>query len=328
MFLRTRRDALALLAGAAALPLTARAQGIEQLRVYYGFPPGSAGDITTRRVTERLNAVGYVKTPGVVENKAGAGGRIALETLKTSPADGSVLAVTPMSPVSIYPHVYKKLSYDPPVDFAPVSMAAIGHHALAIGPAVPESVKTLKDFLAWAKANPEKAAYGSPGAGSTLHLLGAWLALIAGVPLNHVPYRGSAPGVTDTVGGQIACMITPLGDVVPHQKTGKLRALATTGPARSPFSPDTPTFAEQGFADLTTEEWFSFFAPAKTPAAVLASANAAINAAVKDKAVIEGLASVSLIARGSTAEELGRSQRAEYERWGPVIKRIGFTADS
>jgi tripartite-type tricarboxylate transporter receptor subunit TctC len=324
----TRRDTLALLAAAAALPQAARAQGIEQLRVFYGFPPGSAGDITARRVTERLNAVGYVKTPGVVENKVGAGGRIALEVLKSSPADGSVLAVTPMSPVSIYPHVFKKLAYDPPVDFAPVSMAAIGHHAMAIGPAVPENITTLKAFLAWAKATPEKAAYGSPGAGSTLHLLGAWLALIAGVPLNHVPYRGSAPGVVDTVGGQVACMITPLGDVLPHQRTGKLRVLATTGPVRSPFSPDIPTFAEQGFAELTTEEWFSFFAPAKTPPAVLAAATAAINAAVKDKAVIDSLATVSLTARGSSAEELGRSQRAEYERWGPVIKRIGFSAES
>lgn len=324
----TRRQALAMCAGAVWLPRAAHAQALEQLRVYYGFPPGSAGDITARRVTERLNAVGYVKTAGVVENKAGAGGRIALETLKSSPADGSVLAVTPMSPVSIYPHVFKKLSYDPPADFAPVSMAAIGHHALAIGPSVPESVKTLKDFLGWAKANPERAAYGSPGAGSTLHLLGAWLGLLANVPLNHVPYRGSAPGVTDTVGGQIACMVTPLGDVLPHQKTGKLRVLASTGPQRSPFSPDVPTFAEQGFADLTTEEWFSFFAPAKTPAGVVAAASAAINAAVKDKAVIDALASVSLIARGSSPEELGRSQRAEFERWGPVIKRIGFTADS
>jgi len=322
-----RRDTLAVLA-AAALPQAAQAQGVEQLRVYYGFPPGSAGDITARRVTERLNAVGYARTPGVVENKAGAGGRIALEALKSAPADGSVLAVTPMSPVSIYPHVYRKLSYDPPNDFAPVSMAAIGHHALAIGPSVPDSVTTLKAFLAWARINPDKAAYGSPGAGSTLHLLGAWLALLAGVPLTHVPYRGSAPGVTDTVGGQVACMITPLGDVLPHQRTGKLRTLATSGPVRSPFSPDVSTFAEQGYAELTTEEWFSFFAPARTPAAVLASATAAVNAAVKDKAVIDALASVSLLARGSTADELGRSQRAEHERWGPVIRRIGFTAES
>lgn len=322
-----RRHALGACAGAVLLPFAARAQGLEQLKVFYGFPPGSAGDITARRVTERLNALGYVKASGVVENKPGAGGRIALETLKAATPDGSVLAVTPMSPVSIYPHVFRKLSYEP-ADFAPVSTATISHHALAIGPSVPESVKTLKDFLAWAKATPEKAAFGSPGAGSTLHLLGAWLGLIANVPLNHVPYRGSAPGVTDTVGGQIAAMFTPLGDVVPHQKTGKLRVLGTTGPQRSPFAPDVPTFAEQGFAELTTEEWFSFFAPAKTPAAVVAAASAAINAAVKDKAVIDALASVSLIARGCTPEELGRSVRAEYDRWGPVIKRIGFTADS
>ncbi len=323
-----RREALAFLAGVAGLPLAARAQGIEQLKVFYGFPPGSSGDITARRVAERLGPGGYSKAAAVVENRAGAGGRIALEALKSAPADGSVMAVTPMSPLSIYPHVYKKLAYDSAADFAPVGIAAIAHHALAIGPAVPAEVTTLKAFIAWCKANPEKATYGSPGAGSTLHLLGAWLGLQAGVTLNHVPYRGSAPGVTDTVGGQVAAMITPLGDVMQHHRAGKLRVLATTGPARSPFGQEVPTFAEQGFAELTTEEWFSFFAPAKTPANVIAAANAAINAALKDKAVIDALASVSLLARGSTPEELGKSQRAEFERWGPVVKRIGFTAES
>jgi tripartite-type tricarboxylate transporter receptor subunit TctC len=270
----------------------------------------------------------YAKNAAIVDNKPGAGGRIALDTLKSSPADGSVLALSPFSATAIYPHVYKKLSYDPVADFVPVSIAAVMHHGLAVGPVVPASVTDVKGFIAWAKANPDKANYGSPAAGSTPHFLGALLGLSQNVDLKHIPYRGSVPGITDVVGGQIAAMFTPAGDFLPNHRAGKLRLLATSGAARLPFAQDVATFAEQGFGDLTTEEWFGFYAPARTPAAAVASANAAINAGLRDKALIDGLAVVGLLARGSTPDEMARSQRAEFERWGPLVKRIGFTADS
>ena len=323
----SRRQTLAL-AAFAAVPLRAGAQTIEQPKFLYGFPAGSSGDITARRVAERIAGSAYAKNAALVENKPGAGGRIALDALKTSPADGSVLALTPFSPISIYPHVYKKLGYDPVADFVPVSIASIMHHGLAVGPVVPASVTDVKSFVAWAKANPDKANYGSPAAGSTPHFLGALLGLSQNVELKHIPYRGSVPGITDVVGGQIAAMFTPAGDFLPNHKAGKLRLLATSGRARLPFATDVATFAEQGFAELTTEEWFGFYAPAKTPAAMVAAANAAINAALKDKSVIDGLAVVGLLAQGSTQEEMLRSQRVEFERWGPLVKRIGFTADS
>lgn len=209
-----------------------------------------------------------------------------------------------------------------------MSIGAVMHHGLAVGPLVPASVKTVKDFLAWAKANPGQANYGSPAAGSTPHFIGALLGLNNGVDLKHVPYRGSIPGVTDVVGGQIASMVTPSGDFIPNHKAGKLRLIATSGQARSPFSPEVATFAEQGFPELTTEEWFGFYAPARTPAAVVSGANAAINAAIKDKAVMDSLAVVGLIAKGSTPAEMLASQQAEYERWGPLVKKVGFTAES
>ena len=323
----SRRQTLAL-AAFAAVPLRAGAQTIEQPKFLYGFPAGSSGDITARRVAERIAGSAYAKNAALVENKPGAGGRIALDALKTSPADGSVLALTPFSPISIYPHVYKKLGYDPVADFVPVSIASIMHHGLAVGPVVPASVTDVKSFVAWAKANPDKANYGSPAAGSTPHFLGALLGLSQNVELKHIPYRGSVPGITDVVGGQIAAMFTPAGDFLPNHKAGKLRLLATSGRARLPFATDVATFAEQGFAELTTEEWFGFYAPAKTPAAMVAAANAAINAALKDKSVIDGLSVVGLLAQGSTQEEMLRSQRVEFERWGPLVKRIGFTADS
>jgi tripartite-type tricarboxylate transporter receptor subunit TctC len=193
---------------------------------------------------------------------------------------------------------------------------------------VPASVTDVKGYVAWAKANPDKANYGSPAAGSTPHFLGALLGLSQNVELKHIPYRGSVPGITDVVGGQLASMFTPAGDFLANHRAGKLRLLATSGKARLPFAPDVATFAEQGFGELTTEEWFGFYAPARTPAPVLAAANTAINAALKDKSVIEGLTVVGLLAQGSTADEMARSQRAEFERWGPLVKRVGFTADS
>lgn len=304
------------------------AQTLEQVRIFYGFPAGSAGDSVARRVGERLAGSAYTRNAGVVENRAGAGGRIALESLKTAPADGSVLALSPFSCTSIFPHVYSKLSYDPVKDFVPVSIAAVMHHGLAVGPMVPSAVRTVRDFLAWAKANPKDASYGSPSTGSTPHFIGSLLGLNNGVELKHVAYRGSVPGVTDVVGGQIASMVTPSGDFIANHKAGKLRVLATSGRQRSPYSPDVATFAEQGFPELTTEEWFGFYAPARTPAAVVAAANAAIQSAIKEKIVADSLAVVGLIAQGSTPEEMAASQKAEFERWGPLVKKIGFTAES
>jgi tripartite-type tricarboxylate transporter receptor subunit TctC len=326
-----QRRQLVLLGAAAGLPALSRAQAtmpIEQPKFFYGFPAGSAGDICARRVAERIGGSPYAKNAAVVENKPGAGGRLALDALKTSAPDGSALTMAQASALTIYPHIYRKLSYDPFADFMPISTSSVMQHGLAVGPMVPESVKNVRDFVAWAKANPDKANFGSPGAGSTPHFIGALLALNTGVDMKHVPYRGSVPGVTDVVAGQIAAMVTPAGDFLQNHRAGKLRLLATSGKTRLPFATDVPTFAEQGQPELTMEEWFGFYAPARTPPAVIAAANAAINKALADRAVIDGLGVVGLIAQGSTPEEQLRSQRAEFERWEPLVKRIGFTADS
>lgn len=328
--MNTRRQLIKALSGSAALgalyPFAAQAQ-VDQVKVYFGFPPGSSGDTVARRVAEKWAGTAFSKNPGIVDNKPGAGGRIALEALKNAPADGSVLALAQVSALANFPHIFSKMNYSDK-DFAPVSIAAIMHHGLAVGPLVPSSVKTVKDFLAWAKANPKDASYGSPGAGSTPHFIGALLSISSGVELKHVPYRGSVPGVTDLVGGQVAAMVTPHGDYLANYKAGKLRILATSGPKRSPYAPDVLTFAEQGFPELTTEEWFGFYAPVNTPKSVVAAANVAINAALKEKSVIESLALVGLIPRGSTPEEQAQWQKTEYDTWGPLIKKIGFTADS
>jgi tripartite-type tricarboxylate transporter receptor subunit TctC len=327
----TRRQVLerigATVAASLLAPRLAQADPLEQVRLYYGFPAGSSGDTVTRRVGERFVGTAYSRNGAVVENKVGAGGRIALDALKAAPADGSVMTLSPVSCLSIYPLIYPTLGYQPR-DFVPVSMAAITHHGLAIGPMVPASVRTVREFLAWCKANPGQAAYGSPGAGSEPHFLGALLGLNSGTDLRHVPYRGSVPGVTDVVGGQVAAMITPHGDFITNHKAGRLRIIATTGPKRSPFVPDVATFAEQGFPELTTEEWFGFYAPARTPQPVLAAANQAIAAALNDRAVIESLNVVGLIPRATSLAETAAALQADMEYWAPHVKRVGFTGES
>lgn len=310
------------------LPLALRAQAFEAPRIVNGFPAGGTADATARRVAERMGGTAYAKTPAVVENKPGAGGRIACEYVKAARADGSTLLLTPYSMISIYPHIYGKLSYDPFKDFAPVSIAAVMTHALTVGPMVPASVKTVKDFLAWAKAHPDQASYGSPAAGSTPHFIAALLGMNNGVDMKHVAYRGSAPAVADMIGGNLAATSTPTGDALANHRAGKVRILATSGAQRTPFTPEVATYAEQGFPELTTEEWFGFYAPAGTPAAVIANANAAINQALKEKTVVDSLALMGLVAQGSTPAEMDRSQREAHLRWGPLVRRIGFTAES
>ncbi len=327
-----RRLFIQALGSAAALggfaPWTAQAQSIDTARVVVGFPPGGTADVLSRRVAERLAPAGYVRSAGLVDNKSGAGGRIAVETVKAAAPDGATLLLTPHSVLTVYPGIYPKLSYKPFEDLTPVALGGTLSHALAVGPMVPASVKNVADFLAWAKAHPKDASYGSPAAGSIPHFIGALLSKHSGIDLRHVPYRGSIPGVTDTVGGQIPAMVTPVGDFIPNAKSGKLRILATSGPQRTPFTPDVATFSEQGFDYIRFDEWYGFYAPARTPAAVVSAASAAINKALQDKVVIDSLATFGVIAGGSTPAELGAMTHQESERWAPIVKQIGFTAES
>ncbi len=328
----TRRhfvQSTSVLAALAALsPLSSRAQGLEQVKIVNGFPAGGTADATSRRVGEHLRGSAYTRNAAVVDNKPGAGGRIACETVKNAAPDGATLLLTPYSCTSVYPHIYTKLAYDPFKDLMPVSIAAVMHHGLAVGPMVPASVRNVRDYVAWCKANPDKASYGSPAAGSLPHFLGALLSSYTGVPMQHVPYRGSVPGVADMIGGQIASMFTPSGDFLANHKAGKIRMIATSGPARSPFSPEVATFTEQGFPDLMVEEWFGFYAPARTPEAIIDNANAAINVALRQPAVVSSLGTFGLVAAGSSVRDMDKSQRDAYYRWGPLVKHIGFTGMS
>lgn len=316
--------------GAAALPLgsAAFAQGapLERAVVYAGFAPGGTTDVTARRIAEKLRP-GYAASTAV-ENRTGAGGQIALSALKGAPADGSTIALTPMSMLGIYPHTYKKLPYDPVADFQPVSQAVRFDFALGVGSMVPASVRTLPEFVAWCKANPSMANFGSPAAGSVPHFVGELFGRAAGVDLKHVPYRGSQPAIVDVMGGQVAAVSAPLGEFLQHLPTGKVRLLASSGPARSRFAPTVPTFAEQGFRDIVYDEWYALYLPARTPAATVERLSQAIRTILASPEVVEGLAQMGLESKGSTPTELAALLKRDTERWAPLVKTIGFTAES
>jgi len=310
-----------------ALPLRALAQALpDTVRVICGFAPGGTSDTISRRVGDKL-AGSYAKV-SVVENRAGAGGRIAIDAVKAAAPDGATLLMTPGSMLFIYPHIYKQLSYNPLTDLAPVTTAANIVHGIAVGPMVPESVKDVAGFIAWCKANPGKANYGSPAAGSTPHFIGAMVEKAAGIQMNHVAFKGTQPALMDMMGGQIASVIGPDGEFLPHMKTGRLRVLATSGPQRSRFHPEVPTFAEQGYKDIVVQEWFGFFLPAKTPTDIVQRASVAIRNALKTKEVIDSFNLMGLDAAGSTPAELGARLKADLDFWAPVVKSTGFTADN
>ncbi len=298
---------------------------VDTVKVLCGFPPGGTTDAVSRRVADKLRGT-YAKN-SLVENKPGAGGRLGVEELRRSPADGSTMLLTPAGMITLYPHIYRSLSYGID-DVTPVCTGGTVAFALGVGPGVPESVKNLKDFIAWSKANPDKANYGSPGAGSPPHFLAALLAKDSDVDLRHVPYRGSAPGIQDLLGGQVTAFSSPVGDYLPHLKSGKLRLLATSGSARSRFAPDVPTYAEQGFKELVMAEWYGFFMPAGAPATVVAAAAQAIRAAVSQPDVIEGLAQLGVEAASNTPAEMAAAVRNENAQWGPIVKKVGFTPEA
>jgi tripartite-type tricarboxylate transporter receptor subunit TctC len=241
----------------------ARSQAIRNTtHILVGFPPGGTTDVIARLLASELKNY----SPSViVETRSGAAGRVALEALKSSAADGSVLSVAPLEGITLFPYIYKRLRYDGLQDFVPVTAVCAVPNLISVGPKVPVDVKTLADFVLWCRANPKQASYGTPGAGTPLHFTGVLLARAAGLEFVHVPYQGGAPAVQDSLGGQIAATIVPFDTPLPHIRSGHLRALASTGPQRSTVLPDVPTVRESGYPALERVGWWGTFLPAKSP---------------------------------------------------------------
>lgn len=326
----TRRDFV----GAAGATLMlgshtgASAQSLDTARIYVGFPAGTPPDIVARKVGERLVQSGYAKAV-IVENRVGAGGQLGVVGVKGTPTDGSHILFTPSSMLAVYPFTYKKLPYDPIADLTAVTMGVKSIIAIAVGPMVPDSVKDIPGLMAWFKAHPDKASIGSPATGSIPHFIGVSLGRAAGIELTHVGYKGAPPALQDMLGGVLPAMVSTLGAFRPHMVPGsKIRLLATTGAERSRITPNLPTVAEQGIKNMVYGEWSGFYVGAKAPVEVVRRLNTALHQALNAPDIVEFLLSSGVEPAPGTPQELAAALERDMKVWGPIVKSIGFTADS
>lgn len=312
-----------LAAGLTASP-SALAQAPKTTRLVVGFAPGGSTDVMARLLTVQMQKHGAVH---IVDNKPGAAGRLAVADVRNAPADGHSILLTPDPMMTVYPLVYRKLSYDPVTDFKPVTTIATVPMGLAVGPMVPDSVKTLSDFAGWLKANPNKASYGSAGAGTTLHFIGVSFGRSNQLNFEHVPYRGGALAVQDVMGGQIAACINVISEQFPLVQTGKLRILAVSSAKRSRLLPDVQTFREAGYKELESFAWYGTFVAAKTPDSVIQPLHAALTEAARAPEVVAGLEKLGFEVSTTSTEGLAALLRADLARWTPIVKASGYTAE-
>src|SRR4051812_31919220 len=325
MITKRRLIALACTGGLAAiLPDAIRTASAESAsRMLVGFGAGGAIDVIARMLVEGMKD----HSPSfIVDNRPGAGGRLALSALKGGPADGTAMILTPASNVAVFPHVYKSLGYDPFKDFAPVTSVCSFPFLITVGPMVPADVGTLAEFVKWCAANPKQATYGTAAAGSMLHFTGVALAKAGQFESVHLPYGGPG-GIQDLIGARIAATIYPIGTALPHVQSGAIRALATTGKQRSLPLPEVPTVREAGYPALEANEWFGVFVPASTPAATVSRLNVAIRTAVNTDSFKTGLAKLAIDPAGETPQEFEQLVKSDFDRWGPIVHASGFTPE-
>ena len=292
------------------------------IRILVGFAPGGTADIVARLLADKLKD--SLSTSVIVENRAGAAGRIALEGLKNSPNDGTVLMLSPIGSAVVSPHAYKTNPFDTLKDFAPVSLVANLSLGLAVATNVP--AKNMKEYIEWVKVTKDKAFYATSGAGTLPHFLGLLLAREANVTLTHVPYKGAAAYQGELISEMIPAAFDAMGDLSEFHRAGKLRIIATAGSKRSPALPDVPTMREEGF-NVQGDAWFGIFAPAGTPKALLEKYAAAINKAVMIPVVSARLVTLNMEAVGSTPDEFAAVVKRDWDKWGAVVKASGFTAE-
>jgi tripartite-type tricarboxylate transporter receptor subunit TctC len=262
----------------------------------------------------------------VVENKPGGAARVAVDYVKNAEPDGSEFLFTPDFPITVYPHSFRTLSYDPLRDLVPVAPASRSTLTFVIGPAVPDQVTSLADFIGWCRANPGKAVFATTSAGSTTHFVGVMLANASGVSLTPVHYRGGAPAMQDLIGGHVPAGVNPIGETLPFAASGKIRILAVTSADRSKFLPAVSTMREAGY-NVVLDSWLGAFAPAKTPPDAVRALNAAIGEAVKSPEMIADLAKMGNEPKFQPPDQFAATVKADLERWGPVVKASGFVAE-
>ena len=320
----TRRHLLQGVAASPALWINRAVARPALARIVVGFAAGGTLDVIARRIADQLG--GNFADSVIVEGRTGAGGRIAIDATKIATPDGTTLVLSPSSPIVIFPHVYKKLSYDPVADLIPITPVCSNAQTFVVGPAVPEQVKTLQDFVGWAKAN--KTLYATPAAGSIMHFQGWVFGQQAGIEMTHVPYRGMAAIVPDLLSGTVPTSMAVTGDIRQYVESGKLRALAVTSAQPSRFMPSVPTFAELGFDRVTGVDWYGLFAPAKTPQPIIDQLQQSILAAAKSKPVTDFLEQMGFDSYTLDSAQLASRIREETARWAPVVKQSGFELDN
>ena len=303
----------------------ALAQGFpsKPLRLVCPFPPGGAVDIASRATSAELTRI--LGQPVAVENKPGAGGNLGGADAARSAPDGYTLFMTTSGIQAINPALYAKMPFDPNKDLAPVAPLVSLNNVLVVHPSVP--AKSVKDVIDLAKKQPGKWTYASSGNGTTIHMSGAMFTQLTGTDILHIPYKGSAPAVTDLLAGQTHMMFDNIPSALPHIKSGKLRPLATTGAKRDPALPELPTLAEAGVKDYESGVWFGLSVPAGTPREIIQRLNAAALQAAKAPGFIKRMTDLGYNIIPGTPEDMASMLKAEIARWTPIVKASGAKVD-
>lgn len=322
----TRRTVLSGATALVAMPSIARAQGKfpdRPITLVVPFAAGGSTDIVSRLVGQKMSEL--LGQNVVIENRAGAGGNTGSRGVASAPPDGYTILMGTISTHALNTAVMKKMPYDPITDFEPVSLLAVVPNVMVVNPQFP--AKTVKECIDILKANPGKYSYASSGNGTPLHLSGELFKTMAGVDMQHVPYRGAGPALNDVVANVVPIMFDNLPSSAGHIKQGTLRGLAVLGKERAASFPELPTMAEAGLPGYETYTWNALFAPAKTPKDIVAALNKAANDALKDATVKQRLGDVSATIIGSTPDELAKHVKAELDKWIPIAKAAGISID-
>ncbi len=293
------------------------------LRLVVPFPAGGPTDIVARPLAILLGE--SLKQPVVIENKGGAGGSIGADFVAKAPADGYTLLMATVGTHAINGSLYKKLPYDSVKDFTPIALVASAPVAIVVKAS--DASKSLADFVKDAKLKPESVQFGSAGNGTPGHLTGALFEATAKIHLKHVPYKGSAPAVTDLIGGQISSMFDPVQSVISHVNSGRLRALAVTSMTRSPVLPNIPTVAEQGYPQFEAAAWWAVFAPARLPEAVMRQLRSEVEKIAASPAFAEKLGSLGVVPNVNFKESLTSFQAKEITKWAKAVRDSGATVE-
>ncbi len=323
-----RRQFLRLAAGVAALPVVSRVAWGETypsrpIRMIVPFPPGGPTDIVARPFAQLLGEA--LKTTVIIDNRGGAGGTVGANVVARAAPDGYTLLMATVGTNAINTSLYKKLPYDAVKDFTPIAQVAAAPVAVVAHPSLP--VKNLAELVALAKKEPGKLNFGTAGNGSPGHLTAEMFKAASGIDIRHVPYKGSAPAVTDLLAGQIQLMFDPLQSVLSNVRGGNLRALAVSSAARSPVAPEVPTIAESGYPGFESTAWWGVFAPANLPAAEANMLAAASEKIVNGKPFRDRLSPLGVVPTLRTLAAFGEFQRGEIVKWGKAVRDSGATIE-